>query len=215
VVTGFSLRNMRDLRRFGALLLAAGWIGCGLDDSIFDAEEWDVAAEVTPEALVLTATIADVHGDFIHMSIRRDGHDNAYTVERSPGPSQETRDGSRVHTWFEELHPDTYLEGRIDDGRGRGPSRFQSYRFLLPRIAQARQDYEDEHGSEYVYITRGYSYADGHGAHPGFPAGTYEVEIYAWYTGRASARHPSIDDFQGVQYVHYEQPLASTTFVVE
>jgi hypothetical protein len=194
------------------LLLAA----CGPGDADWHAEEWDVSVSVTEDHVILSATIADAHGDFVHMSIRREGHDSGYTVERSPAPNQPERDWSRVHHWFGELHPNTYLEGRIDDGNRVGPSTFQTFTFQLPRgVTQPRENFADTLGSDYEYITRGYSYADGNSQHPAFGPGTYEVEIYAWYTGQATATHPAADDSAGVQYVHYEQPLASAVFIVD
>jgi hypothetical protein len=198
------------------LLLAGGILGCDdYDHTIWYAEEWNVATRVEEEHLLVAATIVDVHGDFIHMSIRREGHVNDYTVERSPAPEQPERDWSRVHHWFGELHPDTYLEGRIDDGSGEGPPSFETYTFRLPRSTNPRDNFAEEGGSDYVYITKGYDYADGNPGHPGFGAGTYEIEIYAWYTGRVNDHHPSIDGRPGVQYVHYEHPITSTTFVIE
>lgn len=205
-------------------ILAAGLAlgGCGEadhdlnDEDIWDAAEWDVSVAVTEDNLEISATIADAHGDFIHVSIRREGHDSGYTIERSPAPAQPERDWSRVHHWFGELHPDTYLEGRIDDGSGRGPAAFQTFTFELPRGAgPERQSYAEVDGSDYEYITRGYSYADGASGHPPFSAGRYEIEIYAWYTGTSTDLHPAADDRPGVQYVHYERPLASTAFVIE
>lgn len=202
----------------GCLVFAASMAtGCGAQDDFWDAEEWDVSAAVMEDHVLLSATIADAHGDFVHMSIRREGHDSGYTIERSPAPNQPHRDWSRVHHWFGELHPNTYLEGRIDDGSGRGPSSFNTYAFELPRESRSsRENFPDVHGSDYEFITQGYSYADGgYSGHPAFDAGTYEVEIYAWYTGTANEEHPAVDDSEGVQYVHYEHHLASTTFVVE
>lgn len=182
---------------------------------IFSDERWHVSVAVEAESLVVTTTIANVHGDFIHMSIRKKGHDNQYTIERSPAPSQENRDWSRVHHWFMELNPDTYLEGRIDDGGGTGPQRFRTYEFRVPREAGlARGNYPDINGTDYMYITLGYGYADGNYTHPPFAAGEYEIQIYAWYTGWASWTHPSIDDSPKVQYVHYEHPLATFHFTI-
>lgn len=192
-----------------ALLLA----GCPLG---IDPDHWAVSAEVSSSAIVITATIADAHGDFVHMSIRKKGWDNHYSVERSPAPDQPERDWSRVHHWFGALHPDTYLEGRIDDGSGRGPSQPQAFEFSLARAASGvRMDHDDQRGSDYRYITRGYSYADGNVFYPSFGPGEYEIEIYAWYTGYASIWHPASGGQPQVQYVHYDMPIVSTSFVID
>ncbi len=199
------------------LVLAIVLPGCSNDEEdVWDSEKWNVTATVADDHILITATIADIHGDFIHMSIRREGRDNGYTVERSPAPDQLDRDWSRVHHWFGELHADTYLEGRIDDGSGEGPSKFRTYSFQLPRsLSLSRQDFPDMNGSDYKYITRGYSYADGNGRHPAFNVGNYEIEIYAWYTGTANFIHPAIDGYSGVQYIHYERPITSAKFVID
>jgi len=189
---------------------------CSSEDSRWDDERWQLAVTVEPDHLRIQATIADIHGDYIHMSIRREGHENGYTIERSPAPNQTSRDWSRVHHWFGDMYPDTYLEGRIDDGSGAGPSDFQTFSFKVPRgVTQARSNYPDEGGSDYTYITRGYSYADGNNRHPSFPSGNYEIEIYAWYTGKSQGRHPAIDGSDGVQFVHYEHHITSVEFTIE
>ncbi len=187
------------------LLVSGATIGCG-DDL------WDVTATVAKDHILIAACISDLHGDYIHMSIRKQGHKNGYTVKRSPAPGQPHRDWSRVHHWFGEMHPDTYLEGRIDDGSGEGPTWAETYTFRIPRgkTSSPRQDYADEGGSDYVYITYGYPYADGNYQHPEFDSGTYEIEIYAWYTGSADDSHPAADGSEGVQYIHYDSPLATT-----
>lgn len=201
---------------FLGLLVALAAAACGPDDDFWDDPRWDVAVDVAEDHLLVTATIGDAHGDFVHVSIRRDGHDNGYTIERSPAPNQPERDWSRVHHWFGEMHRDTWLEGRFDDGSGRGPRAFTTFAYEVPRAAGGtRENYEDTLGGDHVYITRGYSYADGNGRHPGFGPGTYEIEIYAWYTGRANQAHPAAGGETGVQYVHYERPLATAVFVVE
>jgi hypothetical protein len=195
----------------GVLLGAAA---CGPEEVV--PEEWGVVATVEDDHVQLEATIAHFHTDFIHMSIRQKDWDNAYTVDRSPDPNQPERDWSRVHTWFGDMHPDTYLEGRIDDGSARGPNESTTYRFHLPRLADLdRQDFSDENGSDYVYITSVYSYADGHARHPAFGPGEYEIEIYPWYTGNVNDEHPAINDRPQVQYLHHEAPLTSTTFTIE
>ncbi len=79
----------------------------------------------------------------------------------------------------------------------------------------SRQNFDDTGGSEYQYITQGYSYADGNYTHPLFTAGSYEIEIYAWYTGKATDTHPASDGSPEVQYIHYEHPLVSTTIIIE
>ena len=185
------------------LLVSGATIGCG------DAW-WDVSTTVAQDHIQITASISDRHGDFIHMSIRKQGRDNAYTIKRSPAAGQTHRDWSRVHRWFGQMHPDTYLEGRIDDGSGEGPHWNTTYTFRIPRgKTYLRRDYADEGGSDYVYITEGYTYADGQDRHPAFGPGVYEIVIYAWYTGDADDEHPATDGSDGVQYVHYD-PLAST-----
>ena len=196
------------------LLLLLTVAGCKKDKL---NEMWDVNANVTAGYLTIKATIADYHGDFIHMSIRRKGWRNGYSVERSPAENQPKRDWSRVHHWFGQMHPNTYLEGRIDDGSGEGPFEFTTYMFKLPvnKNSATRQNFPDKNGSDYQYITRGYYYADGNPLHPSFPPGSYEIEIYPWYTGSANGRHPSKNDNEEVQYIHYEQQLASTTFVIK
>lgn len=182
----------------------------------WDTDDWLVLAEADQDFIVLTAKIADIHGDFIHMSIRKQGWDNHYTIEGSPAPQQPDRDWSRVHHWFGELHTNTFLEGRIDDGSGQGPGELQTFMFLLPRAsAWERYNFPDENGSKYQYITQGYGYADGHWSHPAFEAGEYEIEIYAWYTGKANGDHPAADGKPEVQYIHYEHHVTSTTFTVE
>jgi hypothetical protein len=202
---------------FAALLFWGASLGCGpAPGQVVNPDDWQVAVTIQADSILVAATISDVHGDFIHMGIRKEGHDNGYTIERSPAPGQAERDWSRVHHWFGELHPDAYLEGRIDDGSGAGPSGLETYRFLLPRGAdRARQDFSDEDGSDTQYITSVYSYADGHGRHPAFEAGRYEIEIVPWYTGTVNDAHPAIDDRPGVQYLHYEMPITSTTFELE
>jgi len=179
-------------------------------------ETWHVSAEKNGSFLEITARIADYHGDFIHMSIRKKDYDNNYSIERSPSPGQPERDWSRVHYWFGELNPDTYLEGRIDDGSGDGPYRFTTYKFQLPISSGfSRRNYEDLNGSDYEYITEGYSYADGNFTHPGFSSGTYEIVVYPWYTGKVDFRHTAIDGEPEVQYIHYESLLASAEFAID
>lgn len=216
---GFARRAPRLVRAIGVALVGIGLtsaLGCGDGDAIWDAEAWDVQVTSTADTVLLSATIADVHGDFIHVSIRRDGYDSGYTIERSPGPNQPERDWSRVHHWFGELHPDTYLEGRIDDGNQVGPRDFQTFTYELPRGSNLpRQNFQDTQGSAYEYLVSGYRYADGNSGHPPFDAGTYQVEIYAWYTGSANGEHSAEGDFSGVQYIHYDRPLVSTTFELD
>ena len=187
-----------------ALVAGAATSGCG--DAL-----WEVSADSTRDHFTISACISDHHGDFIHMSIRKQGWDNKYTIIRSPAAGQAHRDWSRVHRWFGELHPNTYLEGRIDDGSGDGPYWADTFTFRIPRgKTYLRRDYADEGGGDYAYITEGYSYADGQDRHPAFGPGMSEVQIYAWYTGTAEDDHPAADGRDGVQYVHYESPLAST-----
>ncbi len=177
---------------------------------------WEVRADVSVDYLTIKATISDYHGDFIHMSIRKANWNNNYTVKRSPAGNQPERDWSQVHQRFGKLYRNTYLEGRIDDGSGAGPSQFKTYIFKLP-IDQSmpRKDFQDLNGSGYEYITTGYYYADGQAGHPSFTPGNYEIEIYPWYTGSANNLHPAKDGKEGVQYIHHEQPVASTTFLID
>ena len=196
------------------MVLAGFWGGCVSDTD--EPSDWAVEADVDAEHVIVTATVFHHHTDFIHMSIRRHGWDNDYTIEGSPDADQPERDWSRVHAWFGVQHRDTYLEGRIDDGRGVGPDDWLTVRYALPRGARpARRTFPDEGGSAYQYITTVYAYADGHVTHPAFEPGEYEIELYPWYTGPADALHPAADDSPEVQYVHYEAPLVSTTFVIE
>lgn len=199
------------------LAYVAAACGDGDPDGIFNAEEWAVKATVEDEALVIEATLATIHGnDFTHMSIRKAGWDNAYDVARSPSPEQPDRDWSRVHRWFGELHPNTYLEGSFHDGSfGKPPTDFDTYAYRLALDPQARTNWPDEAGSGYQYITRGYSYADNNPGHPGFGPGEYEIEIYAWYTGSADDLHPAAGGQSGVQYIHYERRVATTRFTIE
>lgn len=196
--------------------------GCGSDDnndiaSVLDSDEWEVKVNVFDEYIEIQSRITDVFGNFVHISIRKEGHDNGYSIQRSPAPNQPKRDWSRVHTWFGELNPDTYLEGRFDDGSNRGPKEFTTLVYHLPRASGNRQNYADQNGSDYEYITIGYNYADGqyYPSHPGFDAGQYEIEIYAWYTGQSTDTHPAVDDSPGVQYVHYEWKIITTEFTIE
>ena len=199
------------------LAYAASACGGGDPDGIFHAEEWAVAATVADDALVIEVTLATIHGsDFTHMSIRKAGWSNSYDVARSPAPEQPDRDWSRPHRWFGEFHPNTYLEGSFHDGSfGRPPATFNTYVYQLSLDPQARTNWPDEGGSDYQYITRGYSYADNNSGHPGFGPGDYEIEIYAWYTGSADDLHPSADGQPSVQYIHYERQIARTRFTVE
>ncbi len=207
---------MRNWGRWARPVACAGLLAaCADEDAIWTAEAWDLRATVEPEFVHIEATIADVHGDFIHMSIRKDGYDNGYTIERSPSGGQPDRDWSRVHRWFGDFYPDTYLEGRIDDGSGDGPTEFETYAFRLDRTETTRTNWPDEGGSDYEYITSVYPYADGQPLHPGFEPGGYEIEVYAWYTGFAEARHPSTGGENGVQYIHYERRIVTTRFEIE
>lgn len=212
------MRGVRG-RRWTALLgaLLAGGAACGEDpDAVWTDPRWDVAASVDGTDLLISATIGNVHDDFIHVSIRKDGWDNGYTIERSPAPDQPDRDWSRPHRWFGDFYPDTWLEGRFEDGRNDGgPSSFASFTYRVPLAPGTRSNYPDEDGGEYDYLTRGYNYADGQSRHPGFPAGDYEIEIYAWYTGRQSVGHPAIGGQSGVQYIHFERQIATTRFTVD
>jgi hypothetical protein len=204
-----ALRTLAACVLLGAL---AGCLGSGADADGW----WAVEATVESDQVFVEATISQHHTDFIHMSIRKHGWDNGYSIGRSPDPMQPDRDWSRVHHWFGELHPDTYLEGRIDDGRGRGPAAWTTVRFALSRSPDAqRREFPDANGSDYAYITTVYAYADGHLGHPGFEGGDYEIEIYPWYTGSVDAQHRASDDSPEVQYLHHEVSLASTTFVIE
>lgn len=193
--------------------------GCGDDfsDYLFVSDEWELGATVEEDALVIEATVATVHGgDFTHVSIRKEGWDNEYDIERSPGPGQPERDWSRPHRWFSELHPNTYLEGSIHDGDFKKPPEdFTTFRYRLDLAPGRRRNWPDEFGSEFQYITRGYSYADNNPSHPGFGPGEYEIEIYAWYTGSANGRHPATDGKPDVQFIHYEYEIVTATFTVE
>jgi hypothetical protein len=201
-----------------ALLGAVVASACGEDwsDSFLD-DRWHVEATVEPDAIVLEATVATPHGDdFTHISFRKVGWDNTYVPERSPAPEQPERDWSRVHRWFGELHRDTWLEGSLHDGAfEKPPADFRTYRYRLDRAPGARRNWPDLRGSKYRYITRGYGYADNHQGHPGFGAGIYEVELYAWYTGDADDLHPASGGEPEVQYVHFEYRVAVARFEVD
>lgn len=180
----------------------------------WDDERWDVTVDVEEDAIIISTTVVDIHGDFLHMSIRKEGYENGYTKETSPAIDLKGQDWTRVHHWFEELHPNTFLEGRIDDTGGEGPGDFETYRFRLPRAAHNASIYEDENGSDYVYLANDYYYADRNPT-PEFSPGEYEVEVYAWYTGRPNGDHPLADEEKKrVQYIHYERTLAVANFTI-
>ncbi len=177
-------------------------------------EDFAVSATVDGDKLMILANIHNYHGDFVHMSIRKTGYDNNYGISVSPEAARPEYDWSRVHHWFGVLNPDTFLEGRIDNGWGRGPLTSREFQFELPLAAGTRTNHIDQYGSNYEYITMGYSYADGHASHPAFSSGDYVIAIYPWYTGRADATHPSSDEHEEVQYIHYEDTLATSTFSI-
>lgn len=205
--------NQFNLKSIPLFLLLLAITSCEQDEL---PPLWNVNADVSADYLTIEATIANYHGDFIHMSIRKSNWNNNYTVKRSPAGDQPKRDWSRVHRWFGKMNSNTYLEGRIDDGSGDGPHQFTTYFFKLPiNQSMPRKDFQDQNGSDYEYITTGYYYADGHAGHPNFTPGNYEIEIYPWYTGTANDQHPAKDGEEGVQYIHYEEPIASTTFVID
>lgn len=202
-----------------ALSCAVMSSACGdeVEGSIWTAEEWDITATIEDDAVLLELTTATVHrNDFTHVTIRKEGWSNAYDISRSPSPGQPDRDWSRPHRFFGEFHPDTYLEGSLHDGNfKRPPKTFQTYAYRLPRAAGVRSNWPDERGSEFLYVTRGYSYADNNSGHPGFGPGVYEVEVYAWYTGAADDEHPAANGEPEVQYIHYEQQIVTTQFTIE
>lgn len=215
--TPVSLAAPRSPALWGAILLGALATACGpeTDNEIWNDPGWAVTASVEEDHILIEASIADVHGDFVHVSIRKAGHDNNYTPEVSPAPNKPWQDWSRVHRWFQDYYPNTYLEGRFDDGSFRGPDEFLSVAYRVPRARGVRANYPDENGSSYEYITRGYDYAGGINGHPGFGPGDYEIEIYAWYTGNPSDLHPATDDsFEEVQYIHHERRIVATQFTV-
>ena len=199
-----------------ALLLVSSFFGCESDDE--GPQVWELSTEVEDSFLIVKATISNYHNNFVHVSIRKEGWDNGYTIERSPSTSEEKKhqDWSRVHYWFGKLHPNTYMEGRFDNGSGRGPKKPGSFVFKVPikNTLTDRSNFADELGGDYEYITIGYSYADGNYRHPEFTSGKYEIEIYAWYTGSANSAHPATDGQSDVQYIHYENPIISREFVI-
>jgi len=217
-VFGFGTSARRGLPWLGLLLTSlVGLTACGEEyvNPIWTDPRWELTATVEPEHVRIAASIADVHGDFVHVSIRKEGHDNGYTPPAGPGPNKPWQDWSRVHRWFGDYYPNTYLEGRFDDGTFRGPPEFTSIEFQVPRARGPRANYPDENGTDFEYITIGYDYAGGINGHPGFGPGEYEIEIYAWYTGVPDDLHPAVDDsFDEVQYIHHEQRIITTRFTV-
>lgn len=189
------------------------WLGFFSSCSLFQAD-YSLSAETVGTKLLIQAEIHNYHGDFIHMSIRQSGYDNRFYQAMFDSPSYTNRDWSRVVYWFDTLHPDTWLEGRLDNGTGRGPLISRALFLELPLGQGVRTNYADSLNSGYEYITKGYSYADGHSDHPGFPSGEYTITLYPWYTGPVNREHPSALGRDEVQYIHYDVALAETSFTV-
>lgn len=209
------------MRRFafgpslGGLGLALVLASCGENEN-FEVPEWELTATVdeTSRELVIRARYATVHdNDFVHMSIRKDGWDNAFSDRTEEGV-----DWTRPNRWFGEFHTDTWLEGGMYPGDGdytRPPQEFQDYEYRLSLDPAPRTNWPDRMGSPFNYVTRGYSVYDSHREHPGFEPGEYEVELYAWYTGSPNELHPAVGDETKVQYVHYEREIITTRFTVD
>lgn len=206
--------------------LSAALSACGdeLGDDIFSAPEWRLEATVDEanRELVIEATFATVHdNDFVHMSIRKEGWDNAY-----PGRTEPDVDWTRPNLWFGDYYPNTYLEGGVYPGPGnykRPPKEFTDYEYRLSLDETERTNWPDQRGSEFNYTTQLYNIYDNHrrspgdnmGFHPGFGPGDYEIEIYAWYTGSPDDLHPAVGDEGKVQYIHYERRIVTTRFTID
>jgi len=194
---------------------------------IFSDPAWRLEVEVDEarRELVVEATFRTIHeNDFVHLSIRKEGWDNAY-----PGRAEEGVDWTRPNRFFGEMHPDTYLEGSIYPGPGdyeRAPKDFRDYEYRLPLDETERMNFPDEMGTRFSYTTQRYSIYDnqrrnGRSVHPGFGPGRYEVELYTWYTGSPDERHPASaealaeQDITKVQYIHFERRIAVAQFTID
>lgn len=163
---------------------------------------------------MVDARFKTIHGnDFVHVSIRKVGHDNRY-----PGRTEAGVDWTRVDRFFGEFHPDTYLEGSIYPGPGdysRPPREFRDYQYRLSLDPGPRENWPDQHGSRYNYTTQLYNIYDAQNRHPGFGPGEYEIEMYTWYTGPPNELHPAVGEETKVQYIHYEHEIAVARFRID
>ena len=205
-------------------------VGCGdemTEAEIFSDPAWrlETTVDEARRELVIEATFRTIHkNDFVHLSIRKEGWDNAFTDRSEQGV-----DWSRPNRWFGEFHPDTYLEGSVYPGPGdyeRAPKDFRDYEYRLSLDEAERTNWPDQNGTQFNYTTQRYSIYDnqrrrGRDFHPGFGSGRYEVELYTWYTGPPDDLHPAASETAGeqdvtkVQYIHFEHRIAVSQFTID